>query len=128
MALPRDTSWLPALVALASFATFHCGGSAEPTRPPIASRGPTRPVPVASGTGGSTSDLGATGATSWDDDAGGAIATGADEEPIPACTALASCCATFETNDLQSFCEETLVTASQQECANAVENFGCATN
>jgi hypothetical protein len=125
MAPMRGTSWLSALVVLGSFASFHCGGSAEPTRPPIASRGPTRPVPIASGTGGTTSDPTAPSDAAWSEDAG---ATGEAEEPIPACTALASCCATFETNDLQGFCEETLVSASQQECANAVENFGCAVN
>jgi hypothetical protein len=51
---------------------------------------------------------------------------GAAEEPTPPCTALASCCATFQTDDLQGFCQETLVSSSPEQCAIAVETFGCA--
>jgi len=42
------------------------------------------------------------------------------------CTALASCCATFAINDLQAYCEEALVESSPEQCAIAVDNFGCS--
>jgi hypothetical protein len=95
----------------------------EPTQPPVETRGPTRPTEGAGGTGGATTGSEATtGASSG---GGGIAEAGAAEEPTPPCTALASCCATFATNDLQGFCQETLVSSSPAQCAIAVQTFGC---
>ncbi len=107
---------------LAFLACTGCLVEDEPTQPPVLSRGPTRPSPTAGGTGGVTSGGGGMTAPPWGDVA----EAGAAEEPTPPCTALASCCATFQTDDLQGFCQETLVSSSPEQCAIAVETFGCA--
>jgi hypothetical protein len=109
---------------LAFSAATGCLVEEQPTQPPVETRGLTRPAQVAGGTGGAT----AGGAATTGPSSGGVglAEAGAAEEPTPPCTALASCCATFATDDLQGFCQETLVSSSPAQCAIAVQTFGCA--
>jgi hypothetical protein len=120
----RGKVWQSMALFLAFSAATGCLVEEEPRQPPVEIRGPTRPAQVAGGTGGATAGSEAT--TGPSSGGGGLAEAGAAEEPTPPCAALASCCATFPTNDLQGFCQETLVSSSPAQCAIAVQTFGCA--
>jgi hypothetical protein len=116
--------WWSAPLFLALSLVFGCLGAPGSYRAPIATRGSTRPSPV---TGGASGVGGAAAGADCND--GGTCAgdpRAADGEPIPPCTALAECCASFDATDpAQGECEEALFSPTQEGCENALRAFVC---